>query len=180
MTQLPTILDAIKFATLKHDGQRRKLSNEPYITHPIRVAQLAEEYVHDEDKFLWPSYAIVAILHDTLEDTETLYQELVDNFGDWVAKSVFALTNPPKEGAEKRAEYKKRIHARLSSEFAIIKTLKMCDRLDNLRSMKKGAKKWRDKYCEETRDLLRNIGDGNRVLADIILAEVEELEALKV
>lgn len=171
------LLEAIKFATLKHDGQRRKLVDEPYILHPLRVTSLVELFVSEP---LIDFAMIVAVLHDTLEDTATTYKELSDIFGDVVAKAVFGLTNPPKAIDERRKEYKIRIHEKLAGESNIVKTIKMCDRLDNLRSMKTGGKRWRDKYCDETRDLLRNIGDAHSELANIILVEVEELEALKV
>lgn len=189
------LLEAIKFAILMHDGQRRKLVDEPYICHPMRVTQLVAFYLNiilgeklygtgiDTQKNYSESQddaLVIAVLHDTLEDTETLYQDLVDNFGEFVAKSVYGLTNPMKKEDEKRLDYKKRVHERLSREPDLVKIIKMCDRLDNLRSMKTGAKKWRDKYCEETRDLLRNIGDAHSVLASTILLEVEELESLKV
>ena len=63
--------EALKLATVKHKGQYRKNSHKEYITHPIAVADCFE----DED------YKIVAILHDTLEDTDLTMCELIRDFG---------------------------------------------------------------------------------------------------
>ena len=158
------LLKAIKFGLLKHDGQRRKISYETYFVHPIRVAELAELYVNDIDKVAHPNYLLIAILHDTLEDTDTTMYELEDEFGEFVARSVFELTNPPKLAGENRAQYKARINKLLSYRIPLIRTLKLCDRLDNIHSMKVGNTTWIAKYCDETIDLLYSVGGGNSSL----------------
>ena len=69
------VLEAIEFATVKHDGQVRKITGEPYICHPVRVAGLAEYFIQPGQ--LNKSHIIIAaILHDTLEDTDTTYDEI--------------------------------------------------------------------------------------------------------
>lgn len=63
--------DAVKLATEKHRGQYRKHSGEPYISHPLAVAGQFD----DED------HKIVAVLHDTIEDTNLTIAELIDEHG---------------------------------------------------------------------------------------------------
>jgi (p)ppGpp synthase/HD superfamily hydrolase len=78
---------ALVFATEKHSGQKRR-SGEQYIEHPKRVAQL----VGDNENMI-----CIALLHDTLEDTNTTYEELVLEsslmIGEVIADGVKALTN---------------------------------------------------------------------------------------
>jgi len=62
---------AVKLATTKHEGQYRKISGLPYITHPLAVADKFD----DEDR------KIVAVLHDTIEDTDLSISELVGLHG---------------------------------------------------------------------------------------------------
>ena len=70
---------AFVFAAEKHKGQVRKGSNIPYIGHPIEVAMLVAKMGGD------PEMIAAAALHDTLEDTDTTYEELVLEFGYRVA-----------------------------------------------------------------------------------------------
>ena len=67
--------EAIKFASDKHDGQIRKLTNLPYIFHPFEVAQIVATMTNDEDVIC------AALLHDTVEDTKTTLDEIADKFG---------------------------------------------------------------------------------------------------
>lgn len=78
---MSTYATALTFATRKHAGQKRS-NGDNYIIHPIRVSQ--------ECKSL--RQKIIALLHDTLEDTETTYDELALTFGVEVAIAVLALT----------------------------------------------------------------------------------------
>ena len=79
------IISAISFAADKHRNQRRKdIEASPYINHPIALANiLANEASIEDEKVL-----VAAILHDTIEDTETTAAELADLFGDDVTAIV--------------------------------------------------------------------------------------------
>lgn len=79
------IISAISFAADKHRNQRRKdIEASPYINHPIALANiLANEASIEDEKAL-----VAAILHDTIEDTETTAAELADLFGDDVTAIV--------------------------------------------------------------------------------------------
>ena len=85
-----SLLGALAFAAHKHRDQRRKGSiAPPYINHPIAVAQVlvSEGGVGDSDILM------AAVLHDTIEDTETTVAELRREFGDAVAAIVLELTD---------------------------------------------------------------------------------------
>lgn len=81
------IRKAIDFATIKHIGQKRKCSGLDYVTHPIKVGFILQS--------LNMPYAVIisGILHDTLEDTDTTYDELIKEFGIEVADLVVELTS---------------------------------------------------------------------------------------
>ena len=104
---------AIMFATQKHQGQKR-LNGDNYIIHPIRVSQ----EVHTELQ------KVAAVLHDTIEDTETTYEEIVQEFGPEVAVVVECLTH---RKGESYAEYIQRVKANPDAV-----SIKLADIADNL------------------------------------------------
>ncbi len=83
------LLDAARFAEAKHRGQSRKDAEQtPYITHPLKVAAvLAEAGVTDAQ------ILAAALLHDTIEDTETTGEELEEHFGDRIRSMVEHVTD---------------------------------------------------------------------------------------
>src|SRR3989344_1061752 len=83
---------ALEFAIIKHADQRRKNSGHPYVVHPIRVAALVRELCGVQ-KSRESGLYIAALLHDTLEDTNTTQEEIVEHFGDAVAKLVADVTS---------------------------------------------------------------------------------------
>ncbi len=123
------LLSAIAFAADKHRNQRRKDAEaSPYINHPIALANLLanEGGVNDERVLM------AAILHDTIEDTETTEQELVQAFGPEVAAVVMEVTD---DKALPKAERKRLqiVHAAHASHEA--KLVKLADKTCNLRDL---------------------------------------------
>ncbi len=123
------IIAAIAFAAYKHRDQRRKdAAASPYINHPIALANvLANEAGINDERVL-----IAAILHDTIEDTETTEQELVREFGQEIAGIVMEVTD---DKALPKAE-RKRLqveHAATISRRA--KLVKLADKICNLRDI---------------------------------------------
>ncbi len=120
---------AIAFAADKHRNQRRKDKDaSPYINHPIALADvLANEAGIDDQNVL-----IAAILHDTIEDTETTQQELSRLFGDKITAIVLEVTdNKDLPKAErKRLQIE---HAPHASRGA--KLIKLADKICNIRDM---------------------------------------------
>ena len=88
-------ISALAFSTGKHAGQKRR-GGKDYITHPVQVAEM----VHTERQ------KVIALLHDTLEDTDTTYNELLAQFGKPVADAVDALT---RRKGETHPDYIKRV-----------------------------------------------------------------------
>ena len=126
---LPLILKALEFASLKHHDQRRKDQNaSPYINHPIALASVLcrEGGVTD------PVVQAAAILHDTLEDTQTTPAELRAEFGEKIAGIVEEVTddkNLPK-AERKRLQIE---HAAAISREA--KLVKLADKICNVRDV---------------------------------------------
>ena len=84
------ILRAVAFAAHKHRDQRRKDKEaSPYINHPIELAHV----LWDEGEVRDPLVIAAALLHDTLEDTETSWQELRGEFGEEIADIVLEVTD---------------------------------------------------------------------------------------
>src|SRR5574343_411070 len=123
------LLAAIAFAADKHRDQRRKdAAASPYINHPIALANvLANEAGIDDESVL-----IAAILHDTIEDTETTAQELVQHFGQEIADIVLEVTD---DKSLLKAERKQQQidHAPTISRRA--KLVKLADKICNLRDI---------------------------------------------
>jgi hypothetical protein len=84
------ILKAINFATSKHEGKKRKGSGEPYIVHSIMVSYILAEYKQSKNI---EELVCAALLHDTLEETETTFNEIVNEFTPLVASLVMELTS---------------------------------------------------------------------------------------
>lgn len=121
------VLKAIKFADLKHEGQVRKGSGEKYVTHPVAVSYLVSAYKQSKrlDELI-----VAAILHDTLEDTDTTFVELATEFTPLVASLVLELTNDPHQiEILGKLEYQTRKMIGMSSYGLVIK---LADRLHNI------------------------------------------------
>ena len=120
------ILKAAHFAAQKHTDQRRKDEDaSPYINHPISVAKIISEIGNVED----PEVLAAALLHDTIEDTKTTPEELIDNFGERVCSLVQEVTDdkslPKMERKQRQIE-----HAKEISEGAAL--IKLGDKISNV------------------------------------------------
>jgi len=121
------ILKALEFAKQKHTGQVRKCSGADYVTHTIAVSYIVAAYKQSKhiDDLL-----IAALLHDTLEDTDTTFVELAVNFGPLVASLVLELTNDVTTIKQVgKLEYQKKKVVGVSNYGLIIK---LADRLHNV------------------------------------------------
>ena len=123
------ILRAVSFAAHKHRDQRRKDKEaSPYINHPISLANVLwqEGGVRDAQVIA------AALLHDTLEDTETSWQELRGEFGEEIADVVLEVTDTKwiKKEVRKRLQVARAAH---SSDNA--KLVKLADKICNVRDI---------------------------------------------
>lgn len=123
------IIQATHFAARKHSGQTRKNADaSPYINHPVEVAfhLSAVGNVEDED------ILVAALLHDTIEDTETSREEIVSLFGEAVASLVCECTD------DKSLPKLERKHLQIENapkKSAGAKVIKIADKTCNLRSI---------------------------------------------
>ena len=147
------ILKAVIFASKKHDGQRRKHIDEPYICHPLRVAQRVAH--------LGEPHISVAILHDVLEDTNTTAEELEENFGIIITQLVQELTDVPKSAGNR--ETRKRL-SREQVKSPAAMSVKLADILDNLPSIKEFDQHFAKVFTKEVGESLGSLRDGDENL----------------
>ena len=122
---LSLLFKALAFSAEKHTKQRRKdIEESPYINHPIALANiLAQRWVIDENVLC------AAILHDTLEDTETTADELREHFGEKITSIVLEVTDD--KSLEKSVRKQKQVeHAASISHEA--KLVKLADKIANI------------------------------------------------
>jgi GTP diphosphokinase / guanosine-3',5'-bis(diphosphate) 3'-diphosphatase len=125
----PQFLQALAFAAHKHRHQRRKDSEQtPYINHPITVANLLlnEAGITDE------AVLIAALLHDTVEDTETTFEELEQHFGSLVRDLVAEVTDDRSLPKAVRKQRQIEHAAQLSDRAQLVK---FADKIANLRDI---------------------------------------------
>ena len=134
MSDLPSgdlaiVLEALAFAAHKHRDQRRKdAAASPYINHPIALANvLVREGAVSE-----PEVVAAALLHDTLEDTQTSPGELRTAFGERVARVVEEVTDDKSLPKTERKRLQIEHAAAISREAKLVK---LADKICNLRDM---------------------------------------------
>ena len=141
------ITKAFNFAKQAHKGVRR-LSGEPYIMHPIAVAQIACEEVG-----LGSTSICAALLHDVVEDTDYTVDDLSNIFGPKIAQIVDGLTKISGgifgEQASAQAENFKKLLLTMSEDIRVI-LIKICDRLHNMRTLESQPANKQYKIAGET------------------------------
>jgi guanosine-3',5'-bis(diphosphate) 3'-pyrophosphohydrolase len=144
LANLDIIFKAITFAARKHQGQVRKDKRaSPYITHPLAVAQeiLTTGEVNN------PTILIAAILHDTIEDTDTTPAEIQTEFGDEVLKIVLEVSDDKSLSKMHRKQLQVVSASQLSYAARIIK---LADKITNCRDiLDSPPQDWSQKRCQE-------------------------------
>jgi guanosine-3',5'-bis(diphosphate) 3'-pyrophosphohydrolase len=157
MNNTKLVLKALAFAAHKHRDQRRKnVEASPYINHPISLANIltSEGNVTDVEVIC------AALLHDTIEDTETTYQELKGEFGETIAEIVAEVTDTKWIGktVRKKLQVSK---ARRASKGA--KLVKLADKIANLRDIVSSPPAdWSIERRREYFDWAKTVVDGLR------------------
>jgi guanosine-3',5'-bis(diphosphate) 3'-pyrophosphohydrolase len=155
--QQATLIDALAFAAHKHRNQRRKdVEASPYINHPIALARvLAVEAGVKDEKTL-----IAAILHDTVEDTETTPEELRLRFGKAIASAVAEVTDDKKLVKQRRKELQIEHAPHLSKRAKLVK---LADKTCNLRDVAKSPPRgWPLRRQRAYFDWAKRVVDGLR------------------
>jgi len=151
------LLKALAFAAHKHRDQRRKDPEaSPYINHPIALANVLvnEGGVNDVEVLC------AALLHDTVEDTATTHEELVDAFGARIARIVAEVTDDKKLPKADRKRLQIEHAASLSPEAKLVK---LADKICNLRDVaQRPPASWDLARRREYFDWAKRVVDGLR------------------
>lgn len=163
------IEQAFLFAKKLHDGQYR-ISEEPYIIHPVEVAKILIDLKVDTNTI------IAAFLHDILEDTDTKPEDIEKLFSTDVLNLVQGVTKLGKlqfKSTENRqAENFRRMFIAMANDVRVI-FLKLADRLHNMRTLNFMAANKQQKIAQETLDIFAPLA--NRLGIGKIKAELEDL-----
>ena len=132
----PTLLDAIAFAARAHRSQVRKDGQTPYVSHVFRVCLIVRHLfgVTDSDVLT------AAVLHDTIEDTTTDYDDLQERFGDIVAGWVALLSKDKRQVDEQREKAYTRGLSRAPWQVKVCKLADIYDNLSDSRHLSEAAR----------------------------------------
>ena len=130
-TDLALVKRAYEYADEKHKGQLRK-SGEPYIIHPLAVAEIVAEIGMDTDAI------VAALLHDCIEDTDASFEEISRLFGETVANLVEGVTKLTRVQystmEEQQMENLRKMFMAMSKDIRVV-LIKIADRLHNVRTL---------------------------------------------
>jgi guanosine-3',5'-bis(diphosphate) 3'-pyrophosphohydrolase len=166
--QLRIVVDAYEFASLAHEGQRR-YSGEPYITHPVAVADILAGLHLD-----YQSIA-AALMHDVIEDTPTAKEQIEVQFGPEIASIVDGVSKLDQLSFDTRAEaqvesFRKMMLAMVEDIRVIL--LKLADRLHNMRTLGSLPPDKQRRIARETLEIYAPIA--NRLGVYTLKTELEE------
>ena len=167
--QVDRIRDAYEFGAEAHEGQKR-LSGEPYIAHPVAVADILADLHMDAPTI------IAAILHDVIEDTPTAKDEIAERFGADVAELVDGVSKLDhiqfRSRAEAQAESFRKMLLAMVRDIRVI-MVKLADRTHNMRTLGSVPPAKRRTVARETLEIYAPIA--NRLGIHSIKSELEEL-----
>lgn len=167
--QVEEIYQAYLFGAVAHEGQRR-LSGEPYISHPVAVAAILAE-MHMDHRTIE-----AALLHDVIEDTPTLKEEINTRFGDEVARLVDGVSKLTqikfKSRAEAQAENFRKMVLAMVEDIRVI-MVKLADRLHNMRTLGAMPPPKRRRIANETLEIYAPIA--HRLGMSAMRMELEDL-----
>ncbi len=172
--QLALLTRAITYATEKHEGQLRK-SGEPYIIHPLHVAQLLIEWGMDIDS------VIAGVLHDTVEDTTATLEEIETEFGRDIAFLVDGVTKVSQARAGMRdldsylpstKDNLTKLLIAVGQDVRVI-IIKLADRLHNMQTLQYKSEPKQKKIARETIEVFAPLAD--RLNMGRVRVQLEEL-----
>jgi guanosine-3',5'-bis(diphosphate) 3'-pyrophosphohydrolase len=159
------IIAAASFAADKHRDQRRKdVDATPYINHPLAVANILIEAGVEDATIL-----AAAILHDTIEDTDTTADELSEHFGERVCGLVLEVTD---DKSLDKLERKRLQVVKAATKSADARMIKIADKIANLRDFKSPPLGWSEArigaYIQFSEMVARGCAGANDVLDQLI------------
>jgi len=141
------IRDVVTYSREMHEGQVRKFSKGPYISHPLRVAGIVMRFTTD------PVAIATAILHDTIENTKATHRSIRKRFGIEIADSVKALSSDKRRIARMGGKHKYLAVKMLRMELREL-LVKLADRLDNTSDFEMADLDFVTNYRDETHHIL--------------------------
>lgn len=170
---------AVLFATEAHEGQTRKFTGQPYITHPMAVAHMVSEFGGTVEQIT------AAYLHDTVEDVERITHRIIKaNFGDVVSEYVHGLTKQEYPEGTPRKIKKANEAVRLSKSLPEIQTIKCADIIHNSSTILQHDIEFGELYLNENMNAVTLMEKANPALRDyalaVLKAELAKLDVLKV
>lgn len=179
-SELKKVKDAYRFSDEMHLGQMRK-SGEPYISHPIAVAEICADWKLDAQAIM------AAFLHDVMEDQGVRKEELIERFGAPVASLVDGLSKLDKiefqSQVEQQAENFRKMLLAMARDVRVI-LVKLADRLHNMRTLDAMSAEKRRRIARETMDvyvpIAHRLGLNNlyRELQDLSFSHIYPVRSL--
>jgi guanosine-3',5'-bis(diphosphate) 3'-pyrophosphohydrolase len=167
--QVERVREAYDFGAEKHQGQKR-VSGEPYITHPVAVADILADLRLDADTL------VAAILHDVIEDTPTAKAEIASIFGQVVAELVDGVSKLDqiqfKNRQEAQAESFRKMLLAMVRDIRVI-MVKLADRMHNMRTLGAMPPVKRRRTARETLEIYAPIAERLGLYA--VKLELEDL-----
>jgi guanosine-3',5'-bis(diphosphate) 3'-pyrophosphohydrolase len=163
------LAEAYRFSETAHAGQKRQ-SGDPYISHPLAVAEILAEWHLDGQTLM------AALLHDVTEDTKVTKDEISDTFGKPVAELVDGVSKLDKiefqSAADAQAENFRKMLLAMARDVRVI-LIKLADRLHNMRTLGAVAPAKRRRVARETLEIYAPIA--NRLGLNALYHELQEL-----
>ena len=175
--EIDLVAKALEFATKAHKGQLRKYTGEPYVNHCIAVAGTVAKVDGRSDSMI-----AAALLHDTVEDTDTTIEDIKREFGEIVAIFVDGLTDISKPEDGKRKIRKEIDRQHLKDSLPPIQTIKLADLIDNSASITEYDQGFAKVYMSEKRLLLEVLTEGDQdlhIIASGIVSDYYNFELLE-
>ncbi len=162
---------ALNFASNAHADQVRKYSGEPYIVHPIAVAEIVSSIPHDNNMLA------AALLHDVVEDCPVSLEEIESEFGEDIASLVENLSDvsKPEDGNRKFRKAMDREHSAKASPRAA--SIKLADLIHNAEDIAKNDPSFAKVFMAEKKLLLGVLGHGDASLHRRASSIVSDFEA---
>ncbi|MEK6243248.1 MAG: bifunctional (p)ppGpp synthetase/guanosine-3',5'-bis(diphosphate) 3'-pyrophosphohydrolase [Pseudomonadota bacterium] len=168
-TDVARLAEAYRFSGAAHAGQRRQ-SGEPYVSHPLAVAEILAGW-HLDGQAL-----VAALLHDVMEDTSVTKAEISDTFGKPVADLVDGVSKLDKiefqSAEDAQAENFRKMLLAMARDVRVI-LIKLADRLHNMRTLDAVAPAKRHRVARETMEIYAPIA--NRLGLNALFHELQEL-----
>lgn len=159
---------AYEFARAAHESvaQLRKYTKEPYIVHPVAVAELVATVPHTK------AMLQATLLHDTVEDTNVTLEDIEREFGGEVRELVYWLTDASQPMDGNRAVRKAIDREHISKAPVAAKTIKLADLIHNSQTILAFDRKFAMVYMPEKAALLEVLADGDSTLYERAVKQV--------